>query len=57
MHEMSGLKMSRKWDHMNFLSCVLMVSNERLRSLGGSVFHSWRNLLKYEWFERWVWED
>ena len=45
MHDMSGLKLSRKWDHMNFLSCDFMVGNERLRSIGGSVFHSFRNVL------------
>ena len=57
MQDMFGLKLSRKWDHMNFLRCVLMVGNERLMSMEGRAFHSRTILLKYDWFERWIWED
>ena len=57
MQDMSGLKLSKKWDHMNFLRCVLMVGNDRFKSIGGSAFHSVITLLKYEWLERWEWED
>ena len=34
-----------------------MVGNESLRSIWGRAFNSRTILLKYEWFERWVWED
>ena len=47
MHGMSGLKLSRQWDHINFLGCVLIVDNESPRSIGGNVFHNRIILLKY----------
>ena len=53
MHDMSGLKLSKKWDHMNFLKCVLMVGMiMKVKINGGSVFHNRKILLKFEWFER-----
>ena len=34
MQDLSGLKLSRKWNHMNFLRCVLMVGNDRFKKEG-----------------------
>ena len=48
MHGMSELKLSKKWDHMKLLRCVLKANKESSRSIGGSAFHNRIILLKYE---------